>query len=573
MSSRLFREAFQLLAEGLLQRMDFEVCVISALRDDHMVVVAVAGSDAARERLLGARTPLARMEDELAIAETWGSLCFVPAERLDPDAEVFGWVPDIEESDEADAWHPLDLLFVPLRDAAGQLRGMLSLDLPRSRRRPDAQTREFLDEAVRQAMPALLMSMEQESLAERVRLATAAREAVRGIASDEPIDRIADIVLPAVMHGFGAEGAWLRTFDEDGSQSIWSGLGTGEVLPQSLVHLVEGVYRECWNEQVTSLVGAGIEPPAILTDEQATEIDEHLCSLGIASLLCVPLGLGNECLGVLSLARRPDDPPWSSVERDEAFDLGKDIGRALANARSYDREQRIIARLREVDAYKSQVIRTLAHELRNPLGAVAGHAELATRATYADDVRRSLDAIRIGTARMEGLVEDLLMLSAVTDPGAPLSPEPVDLAGLAAEAALVQQALAESAGLVLETDLPDEAVLALGDPDELDRVCANLLGNAIKYTPAGGIVTISARNAGDEVVLQCTDTGLGISEEDQKRLFEEFFRSTDPEAASHPGTGLGLAIVHRIVERHRGSIGVESKLGQGSTFSVRLPRA
>ncbi|MDO9494742.1 MAG: sensor histidine kinase, partial [Nocardioides sp.] len=100
---------------------------------------------------------------------------------------------------------------------------------------------------------------------------------------------------------------------------------------------------------------------------------------------------------------------------------------------------------------------------------------------------------------------------------------------------------------------------------------SNLLSNAVKYSRPGTTVTVSLERAGDEVVVVCQDEGIGVSEDDQARLFTEFFRSADPAARAQPGTGLGLAIVARIVERHGGSIAVESKLGVGSTFTLRLP--
>ena len=99
------------------------------------------------------------------------------------------------------------------------------------------------------------------------------------------------------------------------------------------------------------------------------------------------------------------------------------------------------------------------------------------------------------------------------------------------------------------------------------------MSNAVKYTPDGGQVTVRLAACGDEIMLSCSDTGLGISTDDQTQLFREFFRSSNPEALAQPGTGLGLAIVSRIVQRHRGRIEVESELGKGSTFRVLLPAA
>jgi len=132
---------------------------------------------------------------------------------------------------------------------------------------------------------------------------------------------------------------------------------------------------------------------------------------------------------------------------------------------------------------------------------------------------------------------------------------------------------AKTGGVELATELPTAPLLVRGDASELDHVVANLVGNAVKYTHDGGRVTVSLRRIGDEVVLQVTDTGIGISAADQEQLFTEFFRSSNPEAVAQPGTGLGLAIVRRIVDRHGGRVNLASELGAGSTFRVALPAA
>ena len=113
--------------------------------------------------------------------------------------------------------------------------------------------------------------------------------------------------------------------------------------------------------------------------------------------------------------------------------------------------------------------------------------------------------------------------------------------------------------------------MVVGERDELDRMVLNLISNAIKYTPDGGMVTVSCSIEGEHAVLVCQDDGIGISSDDQARLFDEFFRSGDPAARARPGTGLGLSIVRRVVQRHHGTVTVTSERGSGSTFTVRLP--
>jgi signal transduction histidine kinase len=148
---------------------------------------------------------------------------------------------------------------------------------------------------------------------------------------------------------------------------------------------------------------------------------------------------------------------------------------------------------------------------------------------------------------------------------------PVDLHHVVDEVVELSAVAADRKGIIVSVQAPAGPLATLGDADELDRLCANLVSNAIKYTPDGRTVTIKLTRDGDQVELCCSDEGIGISAQDQEKLFEEFFRSTNPAAIALPGTGLGLAIVKRIVERHDGRIEVESELGKGSTFRVRLP--
>ncbi|MGI8523413.1 MAG: sensor histidine kinase, partial [Nocardioides sp.] len=230
--------------------------------------------------------------------------------------------------------------------------------------------------------------------------------------------------------------------------------------------------------------------------------------------------------------------------------------------------------LQALDAYKGRLISTVAHELKNPLAAVMGHLELLTDTEdLPPDALPSLAAMERSTGRLFRTIESLLMLSKVGDPAHPLIAAPVDLRRIILEVVDLTDVSARTKEIDLRVEAPPEIVSALGDNVELDQVVLNLVSNAVKYTREGGRVDVALREVGGWVELTVADTGLGISEKDQGALFSEFFRSSNPEAVRQPGSGLGLAIVKRIVERHQGSIEVESALGEGTTFRVLLPAA
>ncbi|WP_121255991.1 sensor histidine kinase [Nocardioides ferulae] len=570
------RDALHLIAEGVTEVAGFGVAAISVARDDgYMQVMAVAGSDDARRTLEGARTPIAELMEEVAKADDWGLLKFVPHERLDLDEGSWGWVPDYEPLDVPDAWHPLDLLVAPLRDADGVLRGSLSIDLPRDGRRPDAAQRRLLELYAAQAGRAVVTALEREALAEQVRLAEAARTIVRRASAKLSLEQVLAESREALVEGFRAAGLWIQTLHEGGQGAIHTASSARISPSRDLMALGDRVARQTWEAQATLSVDVHADEAApLLTSEDWALLRQLLESLGAGSLLATPLGAGPACLGLLVLTRRPHAPEWSDVEKGAALDIGHDLGHAILNARLFEREHRARVELQALDTYKSQLIATVSHELKNPLAAILGHLEMLEGVENLD--RRtltSLAAIDRGAHRLARVVDDLLLLSKVGDPDNPVIATPVDLRRTIEDVLDLVGVQAQRKRITVRLETDGDDLHAAGDPGELDRVCANLLSNAVKYTPEGRGVLVRLARQDDLVVLTCTDEGIGISAEDQKGLFTEFFRSSNPEAVAQPGTGLGLAIVSRIVSRHGGRIEVESALGAGSTFRVFLPAA
>ncbi len=573
-SRTALQDALQQIAEGVTEVAGFGVAAVSVLRESgEFEVVAVAGNDDCRETLLGNFTPLADIEAELAVAEEWGRLRFVPHERL-PEGVALGWIPDQAPLQVENAWHPLDLLVAPLLDDDGRWRGLLAVDLPEDGMRPDEVRRRTLEIYAVQAGRALASAVERQRLVEQVQLASAARTIVRKASARLNFDQILDECKQAIVDGFAAQGLWIRIFDQvaDPYGQMYTAEGEEAPMTDDIVRIANAVAMRCWEEQTVGLVSrrrSTIRPQ--LSTEDARAVMEYVDTLGMSSLLFVPLGAGAECLGNLAIARAPGQPEWTDVETDAALDIGHDLGRALLNARLFEREERLVDELRQLDGYKSRLISTISHELKNPLTAIQGHLEMLDESDLQPSVRHALEAIGRSAGRVSRIVEDLLVLSRVENPKLPFENVPVDLQKAVESCLDVLAFQAASKQLTVSLRVPsDGPVLALGDERELEQVCANLLSNAIKYTPAGRSITVTISREGGRAVLQFADDGIGISTEDQVSLFEEFFRTGNPEALEQPGTGLGLAIVRRIVERHGGSIDVRSTLGEGSIFRVAL---
>jgi len=227
--------------------------------------------------------------------------------------------------------------------------------------------------------------------------------------------------------------------------------------------------------------------------------------------------------------------------------------------------------LKELDRIKSEFVSTVSHDLRSPLTTVRGYADLVgALGPVTEQQQQALDKIRRATVQMNELIGDLLDLGKI-EAGIDMQIEPCQMGEIVAEVAdnLVPNATLH--GLDLKVGIAPELPPVQGNAGRLRQVVANLVGNAIKYTPQGGTIHVSLGQKGKEIVLSVRDTGIGISPEDQEQLFQRFFRVRTPETEHIPGTGLGLAIVRSVVEVHGGRISVESDEGQGSTFTVALP--
>jgi signal transduction histidine kinase len=223
---------------------------------------------------------------------------------------------------------------------------------------------------------------------------------------------------------------------------------------------------------------------------------------------------------------------------------------------------------------KDGLVGTVSHDLRAPLAAIRGYLELVLDGEVGpvtDTQREFLSVASQSAERLGGLIDDLLDVEKLEAGRLVLRAEPLDLTGLLTEVAATFRLAAERKGLVFRGDLP-RLPAVVGDRDRLIQLFANLVSNAIKYTPRGE-VGIRAAPAGRHVEVVVHDTGIGMSPDEQRRLFTTCFRSQDPVVQEAGGTGLGLVIVRGIVDWHGGSIGVSSQRGQGTRFRVVLRAA
>ncbi|WP_238383435.1 MULTISPECIES: ATP-binding protein [unclassified Nocardioides] len=237
-------------------------------------------------------------------------------------------------------------------------------------------------------------------------------------------------------------------------------------------------------------------------------------------------------------------------------------------------ERQAVERLREVDQVKDAFVSSVSHELRTPITSILGYTEMLEDGVYGDLGREQLDAVRrvaANSTRLLSLINDLLTLSRVQEDEIGIVDRVFDLRSVVSAGTAVVAPTLERRSLELTAELPDEPVPFLGDRDMLERVVINLAGNAAKFTPEGGRIGVRLLVGPEESVIEVSDTGIGIPHQEQERLFSRFFRSSLAQERAIPGSGLGLSIAHAIVEKHGGTMSVDSEPGEGTTFRVHLP--
>jgi signal transduction histidine kinase/DNA-binding response OmpR family regulator len=285
---------------------------------------------------------------------------------------------------------------------------------------------------------------------------------------------------------------------------------------------------------------------------------------GVVSLTVPLRGAGREH-GRLVLERTPAAGGFDDAERALAEEIGQRAAVALETAW-------LVAEMQRAARARDHVLSVVAHDLRNPLTAIAAHAELL-RHTMAPDgsekQRTTLQKIEQIAWRTHQMVEDLLEISRLEQRPFALRAAVVEPVALIREAESMLQALAKTRSIALEFDGPPELPAILADGTRMAQVLSNLVGNALKFTPANGTVRVHWRSEPEEIVVCVSDTGPGIPVDRVPDLFRPFWQA-DP--SDRRGVGLGLMIARAIVEAHGGRIWVESVPGSGATFSFSIPR-
>ena len=570
-SSADLADVLTVIADGVCEGLGYGVAAISRLEGDTLVMAAVGGDDSVRDEIIGRRTPAEQViKREFSIADHWGILRFVPHDRLPVEQISSLWVPDLEISDEPDAWHPLDALYAPLYSSTGALLGNMAVDLPPGNKIPNQQQRELLEMFVVQAGLALENAQRREQLSRQVRLGEALKKLALlsgTLELDPALQQAAQSLFEALPLAQVTMRCWADNVDDPDNHSA------GVPVPASasddtVLGIRQDLMRHAAEGRMRPLQVSAREDD--LDDlESAALVRTRMEQRGWTHGLLAPIGVDRELLGYLVVLREDTQEPFDADEIGAVHEAGRELGRLVRDVRLRRTERRLLAELRELDRYKGELIATISHELKTPLTSIIGHTELLEEAGVSPS---SVGAISRNAARLDRLVSNLLNYSRIQG-RRELERVRLDLSDLCVTSLEMLRIQGENAGVALELQPADGPVVVTGDAEELPRVIDNLCSNAVKYTPRGGRIQVSVRALDGYGEVLVHDTGLGISPQDQVHLFSAFHRSTNPEALTIPGTGLGLAISRTIAELHGGDIVVESALGAGSTFTLRIPLA
>ncbi|TAM81155.1 MAG: HAMP domain-containing protein [Jatrophihabitans sp.] len=376
---------------------------------------------------------------------------------------------------------------------------------------------------------------------------------------------------------FGADRVRLHTFDDNRAPGLtveWHAprlAGTAEDGDVDAAAM-RALANRLWS-------GAGLIAIADLDVEQVpgafARLAEQARERGTRAALLAAVGEGASAFGVLSLSFAGRPHAWTAVELSLVRQLCAELAQRLVQGHVMSRQQELITQLRELDEAKTALVSTVSHELRTPLTSIAGYLELVLdgeAGAVGDEARDMLTVVERNVVRLRTLIEDLLTQSRIEAGRLRVTVTRIDLREVVSDVIAALAPIADSREVALVADVPAAADLHVeGDLRQLEQALTNLVANAVKFTPEQGRVSVHGFVAEDRAVLEVSDTGIGIPAEELPRLFERFYRASNAASAEIPGTGLGLSIVQQIVQAHGGQLAVESTVGAGTTFRIRLP--
>ncbi|KAF1083439.1 MAG: sensor histidine kinase [Candidatus Rifleibacterium amylolyticum] len=387
------------------------------------------------------------------------------------------------------------------------------------------------------------------------------------ISRGESLEQVFDNFYEAFKNHVPYDRIGVTVISEDQSRvrSIWA---RAEYQP---VLLGTGYQAELHGSTLQKIIETG--KPRIINDLEEylrDKPDSHSTSLivkeGVRSSLTCPLIADGRAIGFLFFSQTR-----TGAYQDAHVETFQEIAEHLSLAVA---RMQTLERLRQLNDMKNKFLGIAAHDLRSPLAAVQSYSDLlADPDTIADEERKEfiLNRIKAVTTRMLNLINDLLDISAIESGQLKLDLQPAELTPLLKETLANHELTAKSKNINVVGEIPEQLPVVEIDARRVTQVIDNLITNAVKFSPKGTVVTLSANQLAESVKISVSDQGQGIPPEEQKKLFQEFGKTSVKPTDGEKSTGLGLAIVKKIISGHGGQVGVSSQVGVGSTFHFTLP--
>lgn len=570
------RALMHALARDAATRAGFRVCAIEVVRPKGLLeFVAIYGDTTHAEERLGTASRLSDMELVFEHGESFGYFVWIPEESFTESLRELMHgdlvVPEMALPSAEQGWHPMDMLVARIADERGDLRALLYLDVPIDLTRPDKQRLLEVSDELTLTLLSIVTLIEREEYADHMRVIRATRRLARSNPARHDVGHLLREARSTLLGALSVDELEIRVFldqDEETPDSL------GLAMAPDVRRALDAAAARAWAHQRVLI----IEPDHIWGDStlHTSHTDwftQALNAAGFEAVVVAPVGVDEEVLGMLMAARRKGSRRWTDGEGVAALELGHDLGRAIANAHATQRERRLLGELRDLEEARHRFIRELTHEINNPMTVIAANAEFLVTSEFASERdQRRAQAILRGSERLGDLLEGLAMLSRVSDPQHPPTMKRMDLVPIVDETMGSMTAVADKASVTLHLVGETREAIVLADSREIASAVTNLVDNAVKYSNPGNEIWLGVeREADGAISFSCRDEGIGISAADQEKLFLPLFRSTNEEALNRPGTGLGLGIVREIMQRHGGSVEVESRLGRGTHVRLRFP--
>ena len=435
----------------------------------------------------------------------------------------------------------------------------------------------------------LQLNKTQEELDKKLTGLFALQKILRIISTSLEETQIFALIDPASLRELGFEHAVILLEDTSGHLRIPLHIGySEEETEQLLINLTPHTQTLSHISDTGQTISSAHLNPQDALQQAAAHIFKT------PSFIIAPIATKEGEKGVLFTGTNQPEASLSEGDEELITILAHQIGQAIENARLFEKtwlaqqslEQKVtlrttelknaMAEMEKISRRKTDFISAVSHELRTPLTSIKGYASILLAGKLGDipaEIKLRLEKINRHSDELTRMINDLLDIARIESGRVEMKKDRADLKTLVEQTFDLLGIQLKEHNLDFSYTIADDARFALCDALQIHRVFINLVGNALKFTPAGGKISIQTTHTDAFIKIDVTDTGYGIPPEAQQSIFEEFYRVDNEINQNVKGTGLGLSLVKRIIEAHGGTIRVKSKLHEGSTFSVTLPAA